>query len=327
MSAPSSHVADFDWRCVIGTIETDMANYAAESTFGLPMSMTFLYGCVRDADGTMWNPMRRLTASGGAERLLLQSDLDSDTVHVQRSGRFAASSAGARRRLDGDALLIESDPQATGNPWRIAVTPTTLHWIEEDLFELHGTAVPPGLHWHLPNRSKAMYYLSQIYEIEGTILGRDVSGFIPFDQIYMHGLIYQDDILVQERAEVIWHTWATRYTDGSFEGGHFMVGHRHLGFAIVYDGEGRLVLASTDVDGTVTLGDDRTWPVHMEVRADGQTWEFLPAPSGRMVDLMPMPNPQIEGRWRRVGDDRQPAHWMAWGECAPSHGTSPVRRA
>jgi hypothetical protein len=40
-----------------------------------------------------------------------------------------------------------------------------------------------------------------------------------------------------------------------------------------------------------------------------------------MVDLMPIPNPQIEGRWRRVGDDRHPASWFAWGEIAPSHGT------
>jgi hypothetical protein len=44
-----------------------------------------------------------------------------------------------------------------------------------------------------------------------------------------------------------------------------------------------------------------------------------------MVDLMPIPNPQIEGRWRRAGDTREPAHWFAWGEVAPGHGTTPIR--
>jgi aspartyl-tRNA(Asn)/glutamyl-tRNA(Gln) amidotransferase subunit A len=28
---------------------------------------------------------------------------------------------------------------------------------------------------------------------------------------------------------------------------------------------------------------------------------------------------------RRVGDTREPAHWFAWGEVAPGHGTTPIR--
>jgi hypothetical protein len=30
-------------------------------------------------------------------------------------------------------------------------------------------------------------------------------------------------------------------------------------------------------------------------------------------------------RGRRVGDTREPAHWFAWGEVAPGHGTTPIR--
>src|SRR5215468_5501724 len=106
--------------------------------------------------------------------------------------------------------------------------------------------------------------------------------------------------------------------------GHFLLGHRQLGFALVYDETGR-VTGTTQVDGRVILDGDGPWPERIELTAAGDEWEFLPAATGRMVDLMPIPNPQIEGRWRRVGDTREPAHWFAWGEVAPGHGTTPIR--
>ena len=64
------------------------------------------------------------------------------------------------------------------------------------------------------------------------------------------------------------------------------------------------------------------WPARIDLTVDGRAWEFIPDARGRMVDLMPIPNPQIEGRWREVGDTREPAHWFAWGEIASGHGTS-----
>jgi hypothetical protein len=319
-----SRSADFDWRCVVGAVDTDAGDYAWEGPmFGLPLSQTFLYGSVRDAEGVIWTPMRRLAAGdGGRERLLLQTDLESDAIHVHRAGRSSARSLGVRRALDGGAVRFDSDPAAPGSAFHVRADATTFSWTEDGTLDVRGAAVPPGLHWHLPDRQKGMYYLSQIYEVEGTVLGRDVRGFIPLDQLWMNGRVYVDDILVGEAGEVAWYTCATRYVDGSFEGGHFMVGHRQLGFAIVYDETGR-VTATTEVDGQVVLDDGGPWPERIEVSAAGQAWEFLPAPTGRMVDLMPIPNPQIEGRWRRVGDTREPAHWFAWGEVAPGHGTAP----
>ena len=175
---------DFDWRCVVGAIDTDPADFASESPMmGLPMSQTFLYGSVRDGDGTIWTPMRRCAAGdGGAERLLLQTDLGSDALHVCRTGPRPASSRGVRRGCDGGAVVFESDPAAPGAPFRIRADGQKFRWIEEGVLDLEGAAVPPGLHWHLPDRVKGMYYLSQIFEVEGTVLGRAVRGFIPMDQ-------------------------------------------------------------------------------------------------------------------------------------------------
>jgi hypothetical protein len=319
----SARKTDFDWRCVVGAVDTDMANLLIETQLGLPMSQTFLYGTVRDTEGTIWTPMRRLAAGdGGGERLLLQTDLESDAIHIHRAGRGSAPSRGVRRVLDGDAVRFDSDPGAEGASFAVRADATTFRWVEEGTLELEGAAVPPGLHWHLPDREQGMYYLSQIYEVEGSLLGRKVHGFIPLDQLWMDGVIYVDDIFVGQQAEVVWYTWATRYADGGFDGGHFLLGHRRLGFALIYDETGR-VTATTDVDGRVVLDDDGPWPARIELSVGGEEWEFLPAETGRMVDLMPIPNPQIEGRWRRVGDTREPDHWFAWGEIAPGHGTAP----
>jgi hypothetical protein len=326
MKATDPRRTDFDWRCVVGAVDTDAADYTAEVQLGLPLSQTFVYGTVRDADGTIWTPMRRLSAGdGGGENLLLQTDHDSDAMHIHRTGRGSARGFGVRRTHDGGALRLDSDPDAPGAAFSVRADAETFRWIEEGTLELEGVAVPPGLHWHLPDRQRGMYYLSQIYEVRGRLLDRDVRGFIPLDQLWMDGQVYVDDIFIGEHAEVAWYTWATRYRDGSFDGGHFLLGHRKLGFAIVYDEHGD-VAATTDVDGRVILDGDGPWPERIEVSADGVEWEFLPAPTGRMVDLMPIPNPQIEGRWRRVGDGREPAHWFAWGEIAPTHGTVPRPR-
>ncbi|MGF6743472.1 hypothetical protein [Paraburkholderia atlantica] len=60
--------------------------------------------------------------------------------------------------------------------------------------------------------------------------------------------------------------------------------------------------------------------------AFGDEWEFIPDPKGRLVGLGTLKNPQVDGRWRRVGDTREPDVWFAWGEAAPEHGDRPVNR-
>jgi len=317
--------ADFGWMCVSGALDMQPSDYAhVGELMGLPMSQTFFYGTVRDADGNIWNPMRRFTADGGPERLLLQTNRERASIGIHPAGRHAASCAGSQRLLAGDEIRFSSAPDATGEPFHMRATAKDLTWVEHGLMELHGTAVPPGLHWHLPDREQGMYYISQIYEVEGHVAGHEVHGFIPMDQLWMRGTIYQDDIFVGRGAEIIWYTWATRYEDGTFDGGHFLVGHRNLGFAVRYDERGH-VAATTNVDGRVTLDGDGPWPATIEVVADGEHWEFLPDDRGRMTDLMPIPNPQVEGRWRRRGDTRRPRHWSAWGEIAPSHGLERAR--
>ncbi len=290
---------------------------------GLPLSNTFIYGTLRDGEGTMFLPMRRIKGGdGGRERFLLQSSLDADAIHVLPVSRRSARSTDVVRGWDDDGCLrLESAPGVEGDSFKVTASADSFSWREGDTAEFEGRLVGPGLHWHLPDDVGGMYYASRLFEVEGNVLGREVEGFVALDDLYMHGTVYVDDILVGEEAEIAWYTWATRYEDGTLDGGHFLYGHNRLGFALLTNERGEVV-ATSDIRGEVTLDDGGSWPEGILLRAGGETWEFLPDPRGRMVDLMPIPNPQVEGRWRRVGDTRQPKHWFAWGEIAPGHGTS-----
>ena len=58
---------------------------------------------------------------------------------------------------------------------------------------------------------------------------------------------------------------------------------------------------------------------------DGEEeWEFLPDPRGEMIDFVggfPI-TAQQEGRWRRLGDTREPDRWVAWGESDRRNGSA-----
>jgi len=164
--------------------------------------------------------------------------------------------------------------------------------------------------------------------MEGECLGRKVRGFIGFDVMYMYegGEVYQTkDALVQEEVEVTWYTFATRYTDGSIDAGHVLIGNDLMGFSILTNENGK-VRFTYDTDCIVNLDPGGYWHTGIDAQLFGEEWELIADPRGRMPELGPIPNPQLEGRWQRKGETRKPEVWFAWGEAAPSHGAKPVLR-
>ncbi len=208
-------------------------------------------------------------------------------------------------------------------------TPEDCSWFEDGAMDIRGRLVKPGMHWYLPGRDAGMYYVANIFEMQGTILGKKVRGMIGFDPIYMYegGEIYRTrDALVQEKLELVWYTWATRYKDGTIDFGHFTLGNDMFGFAVLGNEKGE-VRYSYDVTGEVDFGANGYWQEGIRYCAFGENWEFMPDPKGRLVGLGTLKNPQVDGRWRRVGDTREPDVWFAWGEAAPGHGKRPVNRS
>lgn len=313
------------------------------SYFGLPPAATFTYGRLDAEDGEMFEIARRVSRNtsqtssdiGGPPQLLLfQSTLIDgerlryDLPHMKE----AALTNGCVAVREGDEIVWRS-AVPEGKPFEMRMGENTFSWVEDGLFELKGTPVRPGLHWYLPGRDYGTYYVSQFVEVGGTVLGRPVRGIIAFDQNYMgeEGALYVNkDLILENQAHLVWCTWATRYADGSFEGGHFMVGHDRLGFGVITDG--KTVRATQNVDARVYPQEDSVFADRIVLTVDGELWEFLRDPKGAMPDMLAKhpPTPQQEGRWRRVGDTREPSTWFAWGETEPHHGSfrgDPIARS
>jgi len=325
---------DFAGQAVVGPFAPDAASmHSDEPLFGMPPEALYAWGTLRDDEGDLHTIMRRIPHDGRAtarRRLVVQSTMGgADVLRMHPCGRDSAPHVDPVRELVGeDAVEWRSNLDVGGAPFRLRWANQTCEWEEEGTFELHGTLLGPGMQWYVPGRRAALAYVSTIYLLEGSIFGRHCRGFIGLDQIYMYagGEVYQTlDPLIEDGLEYLWYTWATTYRDGSFEAGHFMLGNERFGFAIVADETGE-VRATTDVDGEVSFADDGYWQTGARLRMGSVEYEFLADPRGRMPDLGPIPNPQVDGRWRRVGDTREPDVWFAWGEVVPSVGPRPHRR-
>lgn len=335
---PQGH---FGWRTMLGPHQpSPAAMLDTRGYFGLVPEGTFLYGNLRaddGDDGAMFEVTRRIPARDdrGMSGLVVQSTLNDDGVfHIDPIGFAAATSLGVVRELseDGTQASWTSAPGVDGPPWRVTMTEDTMSWVEEGLFELTGELLPPGLQWYKAGVDLGTYYVSQLFQVSGNYQGRPVRGMIGLDRTYMPegGMLYvRKDILVGEQLHNSWYTWATRYTDGSFEAGHFMLANDHGGFAI-FTNDSQEVTATQNITGSVTPGSDQNFPDAISLLIDGVEWEFLPDPKGKMPDFLNaakrLPTPQNEGRWRRKGDEREPDVWFAWGEIAPGHGLSPTDR-
>ena len=315
--------------------------------FGLERSATFLYGNLRRDDGAMFEIVRRFSHHAGhvaeagtaaaeaiakppALMLFQTTELDDanlryDLARMQRQ----ATTDDARIFMEGgDAVWLPAEG-AAGNPFRISFNEEKCVWHEEGLLSLTGAMLKPGLQWYLPGRDYGTFYVSQFFQVEGEVEGRPVTGMIAFDQSYMGagGALYvAKDLVMENRAHVVWYTWATRYDDGSWEGGHFMLGHGPLGFALFTDGT--TIVSTRDITGRVTPRAGSPFAQAIDLTIDGEEWEFLPDPKGMMPDMMRKhpPTPQQEGRWQRVGETRTPLVWFAWGETEPDHGYAPMDR-
>jgi hypothetical protein len=325
---------DFAGQAIVGPFTPEARSMdSSEPLYGMPPEALYLWGTLRDAEGDLHSIMRRIPYNGKPvtrKRLVVQSTIGgADALRMHPCGRSSATHVDPVRELvANDAVEWRSNPDVDGAPFHARWANSSCEWTEQGTFELAGSLVGPGMQWYVPGVRASMAYLATIYQLEGTIFGRPCQGFIGFDQIHMYegGEVYQKlDPLIEDGLEHLWYTWATRYSDGSVEAGHFMLGNDRFGFGIVTD-ETETVRCSTDVDGEVVVDESGYWHTSARFALGSVEYEFVADPRGRMPDLGPIPNPQVEGRWQRVGETRRPEVWFAWGEAVPANGPRPHRR-
>lgn len=323
--------ADFDFQCLVAPQQVSGAALAdLRDHFGLKLTKHMPFGCLRDDEGHLHAAVRALNAPGSSPnptKFIYQSTrIDGVTLRIDR-----ARSAGQaltmfpQRWLENDTAGWSSLDGEAGQPWRITASGESFSWSEEGLFDVAGPLIGNGMQWYLPGRDWGTFYVSQLYDVAGTCAGRPVTGIIALDQAWMAdggAIHFKKDLVVNNGLHVIWWSFATIYTDGSWDAGSFMVGHGKLGYAIFQDHLGH-TWTSTDIEGHVEHKPDSYFVAHAQITVDGvDTWEFVPDPRGEMVDFVggfPI-TAQQEGRWRRVGDTRIPDRSLGWGESDRRNG-------
>ena len=336
---PAPRKGDLGWASLAGGREVDAEELVdGRPYFGLTREAAYLWGTLRDETGQPLTFMRRLpepsagnTASGTSgslgDKLILQAAWDGDTdMRIRKEARQAPAAQGLALSLEeGRAVWQSVEP----GDMHLALGAKDVTWTERGLVEVGGPQVGPGLQWYLPGRDSAIYYPTTTWQVTGTVLSRPVEGFLFYEEAYVPpgGRLYvEHDPLLGDQLHTTWYSWATRWDDGSLEFGHFLFGHDRFAVAVIGDDQGKVRVPAT-MEAVVTRNGDGYWCDRIDYVLDGEEWEMVAAPQGRMIDLGRVPNPQQEGIVRRKGDTRTPLVWMAWGETVPHHGnTRSLRR-
>ncbi|MDB5870045.1 MAG: hypothetical protein JWP96_2377 [Polaromonas sp.] len=300
--------------------------------FGLNITKGMPFGCVRDDEGEIYAFVRAVNEPGSTPnptKFIYQSTrLDGKHLRIDPSRMTPrAMTLFPRRWLDGETACWSSLEGEPGEPWLIRAGAEGIRWQEDGLLDLGGPLMGNGMQWYLPGVEWGTFYVSQIFDIAGVCDGRQVKGMMVYDQVYMAeggAVHFKKDLIVNNHMHVLWWSFATVYQDGSWDVGSFMVGHDNLGYAIFQNDKGE-TRTTTDIEGSVRHKEGSYFVESARIMLDGQEqWEFRPCPKGEMIDFVggfPI-TAQQEGRWRRVGDTREPDRWFGWGESDRRNGTA-----
>jgi hypothetical protein len=306
-----------------------------ESILGLEREAGYLWGTLRDEDGTLYSTMRRVAqtppgarddgrSSLGGKLIVVSSGTGREGLQLRKEPRYAVDSALVDIELtDPDTATLASPPDADGNPMRLVLSKDDFSYREEGVIDMSGTLAVPPLQWYLPGRDASLLYITQTWLVDGVILDKPARGFLFWEEAWMYpgGRLYREKDPLHDAEYLTWYSWANHWNDGTCEVGHFLFGQKDFHVAVTAHSDGTTSSARS-MDIEITRAADDYWHDGIDYTIDGVNWVCEPDPQGHMRGLGEMPNPQQEGRIHRVDDNRVPDVWMAWGETVPAAGNS-----
>ncbi len=320
---------DFDHRVVVGAFRPDPTTMAVqELQHGLPLQATWLYGFFRDAECLVSAIERKFVGSltSGCFVMTQSSEGALDpanelNVHTD-SGRSARGEL--RRGLDGPERTW-SEPvfqrlpagivPAGEQPMHLSWSGDAIAYGEGDILDLNGPRAGLGVQFYVASRDKPMLYTSTCHWVEGTMQGRPVAGPLWLDNSYwVHGLEWKEYGYFND-LQVMWHVFCNKFTDGSFEWGHLVMGREGFTPGIVVNGE-EVVAATPDLTAkfTMTAGG---WPESAGFDLGTAQYEFTGPATGRMTQFSASrwANYRAQyGQTRQVGDTRTLVDGLTWLE-------------
>jgi hypothetical protein len=334
--ATSAQTGTFNHQALASGRDFDPRDFVTdESILGLQREAGYVWGSLRDEDGTLYSVMRRVAqktpgalddgrSSLGGKLIVLATGTGREGMQLRKEPRYAVDSAATRFELtDADTATLASTPDAEGQPMRLVLNKENFSYHEEGVIDVSGTLAVPPLQWYLPGRDASLLYITQTWFVDGLIFDKPARGFLFWEEAWMYpgGQLYRTKDPLHDAEYLTWYSWANHWDDGSCEVGHFLFGQRDFHVGVTAHSDGTITSAKS-MDIEITRAADGYWHDGIAYTIDGVDWVCEPDPEGHMRGLGQMPNPQQEGRIHRVEDTRQPDVWMAWGETVPAAGNS-----
>jgi hypothetical protein len=321
---------DFNGQVVFGFYPPQVAaSHPAGSWYGMRVDLYSINTVLTDEDGHLWYILRfHDHAHSPAFRLRTNGyGLDLYREHPDVARGYIGP---IRHEVDAERHLTVSTYAAPGNlpergnlpesrqavpdkqPLHLARWVDRMEWREGDLFSLTGVQVCPVMSFVAPDAKGGWGWDSNIFRLEGTVLGRKVKGFCEYGIGWAGpGVSYMDSY---RKACLHWHFLCNQYEDGTYDLAHIGYMQGEMQFAMIADENGP-VMATRDLKLQVELdegGNLARYPKVIHLELGGVKWQWNHADDSK-VKHPPIPgSASREGYAQRVGDTRKLAYGWGW---------------
>jgi hypothetical protein len=314
---------DFNFRTVTGGFVNDLSRMLpSERHFGLQQQIDYVYGFLTSEDGETICLEQKFVGSVSTGTFVMLTDgrgglnVQPETTRSYRGEVRRTITDTTRRWADPVMLrLPESVRRPDDLPYLLELDKDTIVWDQGTLCHLQGEIKTLGVQFYAASEQEPMFFTSIPYWVEGTVLGRQTSGLLYFDRVYLQpGREWKETAMFTD-VQISWNIFGNRFADGSIEYGKIVVGRDGFNAAMVVD-DHDLVGSSSAVPVRYWLNDAGF--VRRAVYGVGEhEWEFAGQDEGNMAEFS-------ASRWndyhaqfgvtRRRGDDRELVFGVTWLE-------------
>jgi hypothetical protein len=316
---------DFGGRCLVGECRFDAELLLPGSSyFGLEKSASYLYGTWCDREGTLYRALRGVHAHDSSMRILFVAPPDGQ---LERNDPASDALWGGATEIshDGPRVSFRSVEPGSRTAFEFVHRADGCSWTDGDAIAITGAALGPGVQWYNGWPGGACFSATGKYRSRGTILGRDVEGFVGHEIHYFSpGADWMNSPYGRGR-EICWQQVANEYADGTMIQATFAYGADGWGFAMLHDEAGTF-FATTEVTAEATVRENG-YPETIRYRFLDQSWTWRIGPQGERAMLSPGPMRGADGTCRRDGDDRPVRYSMGNSDWWTDGRADPILRA
>lgn len=304
---------DFNGQVVFGFFEPTIEScLPATPWFGMRVDIYSINTVLTDEDGKLWYILR-FHDHAYSPAFRLRTNGYGGNLYSEYAGVERGYIGPVRHRVEGDAHIMESVLPIPGKePYRITRRVDTLEWDEGELFSLRGVGSGEAMSYVAPNEKGGWAWVSNIYRLEGTLMGKKVRGFCEWGV----GFAGQGTSYMEHYAAAVlhWHFVCNQYTDGTYDLCHIGFMRNETRFVMIANEKGP-ILASRDLKLEVELdegGNLSRYPKEINLELGGEKWRWRHADDSQVKHPPVISTASREGYAQRVGDTRKLDFGWGW---------------